>query len=55
MKAIFKLALFTTLATAFDFEKIGDKVIDFVEDHTFTRAEADAVAKKHKFRKLDKH
>lgn len=55
MKAIFKLALFTTLATAFDFAEIGDKVADFVEDHTMTRAEADAVAKKHKFRKLDKH
>ena len=55
MKAIFKLALFTTLSTAFDFSEIGDKAISFVEDHTFTRAEADAIAKKHKFRQLDQH
>ena len=55
MKAVFKLALFTTLATAFNYSEFSDKAINFIEDHTMTREEADAVAHKHKFRQLDKH
>ncbi len=55
MKAtILFAALVATFATANVIDNIKEaptKMLEFVEDHTFTREEAAAISRKHKFRK----